>query len=40
MTKSQLIVQHIPYLRRYARALTGSEEFGRFLRGRYVGGHG
>jgi CheY-like chemotaxis protein len=28
MTKSQLIVQHIPYLRRYARALTGSQNSG------------
>jgi len=28
MPKSQLIAQHIPYLRRYARALTGSQNSG------------
>jgi len=28
MTTSQLITQHVPYLRRYARALTGNQESG------------
>jgi CheY-like chemotaxis protein len=28
MSKSQLVAQHIPYLRRYARALTGSQSSG------------
>jgi DNA-directed RNA polymerase specialized sigma24 family protein len=28
MSKSQLIAQHVPYLRRYARALTGSQASG------------
>ncbi|MBY0250600.1 MAG: response regulator, partial [Methylobacterium organophilum] len=28
MSTSQLVVQHLPYLRRYARALTGSQVAG------------
>ena len=28
MTKSQLVAQHLPYLRRYARALTGNQPSG------------
>jgi DNA-directed RNA polymerase specialized sigma24 family protein len=28
MPKSQLVAQHVPYLRRYARALTGSQASG------------
>jgi len=28
MTKSQLVAQHVPYLRRYARALTGNQASG------------
>jgi DNA-directed RNA polymerase specialized sigma24 family protein/CheY-like chemotaxis protein len=28
MTTSQLVAQHVPYLRRYARVLTGSQESG------------
>jgi CheY-like chemotaxis protein len=28
MTKSQLVAQHLPYLRRYARALTGNQASG------------
>jgi DNA-directed RNA polymerase specialized sigma24 family protein len=28
MSKSQLVAQHVPYLRRYARALTGSQASG------------
>src|SRR5580692_554091 len=28
MTKSQLVGQHVPYLRRYARALTGNQASG------------
>jgi len=28
MNKSQLVAQHVPYLRRYARALTGNQASG------------
>src|SRR5579863_5561785 len=28
MPKSQLVAQHVPYLRRYARALTGNQASG------------
>ena len=28
VSKSQSIAQHVPYLRRYARALTGNQELG------------
>ena len=28
MSTAQLVVQHLPYLRRYARALTGSQMAG------------
>ena len=31
MSTAQLVVQHLPYLRRYARALTGSQMAGRRL---------
>ena len=28
MPKSQIVAQHVPYLRRYARALTGNQASG------------